>query len=239
MFAANGDCKWRSALQRPCSFSPALLGVPYPLEPLSQGGAGLPMPPTIKRLQDNFPLIQAEFEKLLAVRTQQEQAPGQGNGGDGAGHDREQLSLYDQKASSGPRLVEGRDPNVWHALAFCSHGVWNEENCALMPSICNLLRSDPQVSGRIPHEKIEALNKDGGWTPDASNNNSWIQPEYRGATQKHYLDETTFLMSRGHVPDLEVAVLRLAPGGRLVPHVGSSNVRRLQTLPKKRFALVI
>ena len=248
-FAAAGKVEWRSALQRPCSFSPALLGVPYPLEP-APDGAGLPMPPTIQTLLDNFPAIQAEFEQLFAPRGEdrpdvgdaQEDGHGQdqlnaaghsanAQGAQGRGEPHEQVqeqqrrgSAFDEKAISGPRLVEGRDPNVWHALAFCSHGVWNEANCALMPSICNLLRGDPQVSGRIPLEKVEALNKEGGWLP-ANPDSSWIQAEHRGENKKHYLDETTFMMSRGHVPDLEVAVLRLAPGGRLVPHVGSSNAR--------------
>jgi hypothetical protein len=126
----------------------------------------------------------------------------------------------------------------------------------LMPTVCKLLRADKSVSGKISFERVSAINKGGGWLPAA--NNSWADPRYRPAQRtgqegehartgqqgEHgaeggagtegvpsVLDKTSFVMSNGHVPDLEVSVLRLAAGGRLVPHVGSSNARLNVHLP--------
>ena len=91
-----------------------------------------------------------------------------------------------------------------------------------MPTLCKILRNDKMVSGRIPPEKVKAINDGGGWTPPESAN-AWIEPAYRGIQRP--LEVGTFRFSGGYVPHLGISVLRLAPGSRLVPHTGSSNGR--------------
>jgi hypothetical protein len=115
-FAATPHCPWRNVLQRPCSFSPAMLGVPFPTEPVSTGGAGLPVPAVVRVLEAHFTQIESEFAAMLQpvgrASVTSPTVPSSSL--------LDNMTAFDQAASSGPRLAEGRDPNAWHALAFCA-----------------------------------------------------------------------------------------------------------------------
>jgi hypothetical protein len=65
-YTITGECAWRSLAQRPPSFAPALLGVPYPLEPVEDGGGGMVAPPTALALEASYKAIKKEFDALVA-----------------------------------------------------------------------------------------------------------------------------------------------------------------------------
>ena len=92
-----------------------------------------------------------------------------------------------------------------------------------MPTVCKLLKASAQVNGVIPVEKVRAINARGGFLPANAAAGEWVQPEYMGTPT--LLEEETFTRSNGHVPDLEVSLLRLTPGAKVIPHTGSSNAR--------------
>jgi hypothetical protein len=90
---------------------------------------------------------------------------------------------------------------------------------------------NPTIAGRIDAERIAQLNAAGGWTP-APDHHGWLHADAlrtlattgagAGGIQ---LEPTSFSKSKGHVPDLEVSILRLSPGAKVIPHTGSSNAR--------------
>lgn len=129
----------------------ALFGVAYPTDSVADGGAGLPVPSTVTRMEQAYPAMKVEFDNLISS------------------------NYFDLHSTSGTKLVEGRDPAAWHAFTVCSQGVWDDDACKLMPTLCALLRNDKMVSGRIPPEKVHAINDRGGWVPPEKDN-KWIEP---------------------------------------------------------------
>lgn len=117
-------------------------------------------------------------------------------------------------------LVQNKDPAGWQSFELCRKGLWDERQCARMPTLCGLLKKDKAVSGWIPPQKVDAINSKGGWLPEPS---VWIEPSMHG--QRVLLDRSTFNNNGGYIPDQVVAILRLAPGALLMPHIGSSNAR--------------
>ena len=102
-------------------------------------------------------------------------------------------------------LVQDRNPAGWQSFELCRKGVWDEQQCTRMPTLCRLLKDDLAVSGLIPARKVAAINDKGGWLPDPS---VWIEPSMHG--QRVLLDAQTFNNNGGYIPDQVVAVLRLA-----------------------------
>lgn len=61
-------------------------------------------------------------------------------------------------------LIAGHDGEKWKNIRLCHMGIWIADTCALMPTVCRLLKSDPAVSGRISAEAIMARNAARNWT---------------------------------------------------------------------------
>ena len=52
----------------------------------------------------------------------------------------------------------------WQRLQFSYNGFWDSKACAIMPTVCKVLRADKGSLGLIPNEKLHAINAKGGWT---------------------------------------------------------------------------
>ena len=195
---------WPSAVQRPFVFVPFLHGQPYwdvPPAPLPlQSTPQTEWMRTAQKLQDNFPAIHAEFLEKLKTNTHAGTEP-MINGDE---------ILIDRGDNNGNGSTSASGPNFksqWQRFQICHLGVWDESACATMPSVCNALRNDKGVMGKISKAKVQGINTNGGWSASASPSlkhaitHLGLNPEVVKAPriQLPELSET------GHVPLLEAS----------------------------------
>lgn len=197
-YTTAGWVHWRHFLQRPLSFMPFLAGAPFPVS-----GAQPPAMATVEKLQGNFHLIQEEFDSLLR----------------GANKD-----AFNDLIKTDTRLVTKGDAGSFAAFELRRDGRWNEDECRLLPTVCNLLKQELSVVGRIDIGEAARLNKEEGGFLVPSNvgadNNLWYHPDH--ANKRANIDTLGLAKSDGYVPDQAVAIRRLSARSRYV-HAGSTN----------------
>ena len=56
----------------------------------------------------------------------------------------------------------------WQRLQFSYNGFWDSKACAVMPTVCKVLKIDKGSMGKIPNTKVHAINAKGGWAGKCS-----------------------------------------------------------------------
>jgi D-alanyl-D-alanine dipeptidase len=190
--------------------------------------------PTVQRLEANFEAINTEFAEFLSKTP-------------AAFRD---MPNTDANLVSGLQTNAWQEVKLY-TEAFRAYREperrWKHESCVKLPTLCKILRDDPAVVGRIDPETVQRINAEGGWRPahDGSTTSTSTSTTGSGAGSfnvtnacKWFRKETGCLEGRGimlpeevlghdggRVPHGEVAILRLAPGTKLEPHIGFANTR--------------
>ncbi len=193
--------RWRTELQTPPLYYPML-----PIKAVYKDGRTASRASALGpawALEESAAAITAEFEALVEAQKAD--------------------AVFHDMVGTDSTLVLRGNGSLWQDYKLCQHGVWNEEHCRHMPTACALLRSDPTVSGVITHEKIALANAELAKQRTAEHGEAGSKSGGDGALvdRPEWIASTT----NGHVPNLIVAVLRLAPGARLKPHTGITNAR--------------
>lgn len=106
---------------------------------------------------------------------------------------------------------------------------WQSEGCRVLPSACRLLKAEKAVVGKITAAAVSAANA-----------TTWLPRNGAEGGPPSPWNRTEIVAAGGAVPDsvagdevpgIEISVLRLAPGGRLIRHNGISNRRLTVQLP--------
>ena len=235
-FRGKWGVTWASPWQLPDTFLGGLVSSPVwrarrpknaqPAPPAASTPAKVPG--TAALLERHYATIKREFEAMLRLADDELSAT--------AGMSLGDSTLINKSAANAPYNVS------WRRFDLTVAGEWRPAACESMPETCHLLQAHLPVSGHIERSTISTLNERlrstgaGGWlggggapapavdTPGLENAQEWINrstlPQGRGQLVPSSV--------AGPVPKGVVSILRIAPGGRLVPHAFDGGNWRLR-----------